>query len=966
MTFPDEARPMLFELQVGATDWANITPYVFSNRSRTDITWGVPGEYSQSGPTTLAFQINNAAGLFSPRNPLSVLYEKIGRNTPVRCSIGEGAYGMVLGLPHATESNGRAESVDSAQLSPTGDLDLRIDMEILPDSSRLWTTGNFDLITKYISVDADRSYSFYVIGGKLRLAWTPDGTSASLRVAESSVALPGPTTGRRAVRVTLDVDNGAGGVDVKFYTAPTMAGSWTQLGTTQTSAGTSSVFNGGATTRIGANRDSSTHTWGVVPHCTVYKAQIYNGINTNIIASPVFDTQPLDPVPFGFSNFSDAQGNNWTYNGSADAARIWYGLVDIRGHVECSSFPNRWDTSGNDAWVPIEGAGLLRRLGNGQDPAQTGLRDWIMGQDPPPTSYFPLSGAEGTKYSLNLGDIGTNSLKFYPEGAPVYTYGKDFGTPYLGSAMELNATGDTNKMRGDVSTADDNFTLDFVFQSPRIDNDSGSDLNTNMGVLKILVWSYDYDRWQLQLQDSANGGTLQLTWFAYDGLGSMTFPASAAIPALLDNDIHTCRFQVDTTQPSQTAKVWIDGELVDTRIAATGRQINGTWMYQMFYSRYAGQTVMNLGHLTGWSDPGVPAPPDVADFHEAAMGYAGELAADRLVRIAALGNIPLTITGANADTMNMGPQFSESKLSQLRDAEAADMGFLHEPRDRFGLEYRTRVSMIGQTPALTLDYSAGHIVPPFEPTDDDQLTKNDVTATRREGDSYREQALTGRLNVAEPPDGVGRYHDQVEVNVQTDGLLPGIAAWLVNLGTVDQARYPSVTVDLGILAAAGLDAAARAVGVGDLLVCTGMDDLGVYDDVRLLVLGGHEIVSDGGFRHLITWNCAPYQGYEGSVYATSASVGDAHYDTDGSELAADISTSATSLSVAKTGSTLWTTDSAAFPFDVMVGGERMTVTAITGASSPQTFTVTRSVNSVVKAHAAGTAVQLADPAYYSL
>jgi len=37
---------------------------------------------------------------------------------------------------------------------------------------------------------------------------------------------------------------------------------------------------------------------------------------------------------------------------------------------------------------------------------------------------------------------------------------------------------------------------------------------------------------------------------------------------------------------------------------------------------------------------------------------------------------------------------------------------------------------------------------------------------------------------------------------------------------------------------------------------------------------------------------------------------------------------------------------------VVVGGERITFTAVTGASSPQTVTMTRSVNGVVKAHTA--------------
>jgi hypothetical protein len=39
----------------------------------------------------------------------------------------------------------------------------------------------------------------------------------------------------------------------------------------------------------------------------------------------------------------------------------------------------------------------------------------------------------------------------------------------------------------------------------------------------------------------------------------------------------------------------------------------------------------------------------------------------------------------------------------------------------------------------------------------------------------------------------------------------------------------------------------------------------------------------------------------------------------------------------------------------------MTVTNITGATSPQTFTVTRSVNGITKSHSAGAAVQLFAP-----
>ena len=88
-------------------------------------------------------------------------------------------------------------------------------------------------------------------------------------------------------------------------------------------------------------------------------------------------------------------------------------------------------------------------------------------------------------------------------------------------------------------------------------------------------------------------------------------------------------------------------------------------------------------------------------------------------------------------------------------------------------------------------------------------------------------------------------------------------------------------------------------------------------------------------------------------------------DTDGSELASGVSSSATSWSVAVTAGPLWITSAAFpthFPLDVMLGGERVRVSAISGGSSPQTFTISqRSVNGIVKSHLAGAPLSLADP-----
>jgi len=71
------------------------------------------------------------------------------------------------------------------------------------------------------------------------------------------------------------------------------------------------------------------------------------------------------------------------------------------------------------------------------------------------------------------------------------------------------------------------------------------------------------------------------------------------------------------------------------------------------------------------------------------------------------------------------------------------------------------------------------------------------------------------------------------------------------------------------------------------------------------------------------------------------------------------SAGASSLSVATASGPLWTTTADDFPFDVEVGGIRVTVTAISGGSSPQTFTVTGAT--VTKALSSGSAVTVWRP-----
>src|SRR6266498_4698945 len=189
-------------------------------------------------------------------------------------------------------------------------------------------------------------------------------------------------------------------------------------------------------------------------------------------------------------------------------------------------------------------------------------------------------------------------------------------------------------------------------------------------------------------------------------------------------------------------------------------------------------------------------------------------------------------------------------------------------------------------------------------------------------------------------------------------MLPEIAGWLLALGTVDEPRYTQITVDLatpGVAGNATLVTALMAAEIGYPITITGTRALSIYDDIKLLVIGYTETLNN--YTHRISFNCVPYSPYE----VLEFDLADSRIDPgDESTLSSGVTSTATSLSVASAGF-LWTTAGGDLPVSIMVDGEEMTVTAISGASSPQTFTVIRSVNSVVKSHSIGAVIRLKRP-----
>lgn len=945
---------VLTEIKLGSADWANISTDVRTENEIT-IKRGRSDEQSSASPSELTISINNKDGKYSPRNPVSPIYGQIGRNTPIRVSLGRGRYGMVVA------GAGRAETPDSVPLSITGDIDIRVELE--PDAA--WSSLNMDLASKFAFFTNQLGWSLLTVAGRLRLNWWAGASAPPTMQAESSVVIPG--SGRQAIRVTLDVDNGAAGNTATFYTAPGIAGPWTQFGTTIVQAGVTSIFDNAIPVRIGAASAATSYSHGH-SEGTFYKAEIRSGIGGTVVASPNFEAQPLDPVPFGLSSFNDAQGNTWSFTGTADAARIWYGNIAVRFVGEIAELPPRWDASGKNRWVPIKASGLLRRIGQGSQPVNNGYKTYLLGTSP--VTYWPLDDPDTALSGAPAKGTYTKSVFERALDTTVCTFGQGDLGPQLPPALRINDTnpGAADFMSGlciGTDTTPDSLAMDFLYRR----NPIVSGQKMTVWTIRLFVYGTgsgdpsdgNFDLWEVQFRsDGTNNDirvVLDMDAFAVAGGPTVvTLNDSAPLECITDLGLHHVRLQLTPSGADVNYTVYVDGVSVvtGTRAGYTLRNARTVWV---LYDRLANEDMLALGHVIVWENlANIPA---VVYTSNLAHSFIGEAAGRRFERLCSEVGVPFAGVGNLDDSMPMGAQFSDYFSNQLTEIEATDRGVMFEPRDALALSYRPRRNLYNQAPKATINYGAGQLSPPFEPVDDDQATRNDIFAQRREGGSFQATKTTGPLSVQDPPNGVGRYKDEQQVNVESDGLLPGLADWLLLAGTLDAARFPSVTVNL---AAPDVDSTLKAallsVDVGDRLVVTNAAAVNLYDDLSLLVLGYEETI--GPVEHTISFNCAPAVPYEVAVYDS------AKYDTDGSRLVSGVNSTATTLSVEATGTSLWTTDAAAFPFDINVAGERMTVTNITSATSPQSFTVTRSVNGVVKAQAAAADVRLWSTPRYAL
>lgn len=605
----------------------------------------------------------------------------------------------------------------------------------------------------------------------------------------------------------------------------------------------------------------------------------------------------------------------------APAALSVRGLV--RGVFEASSFkPDQTadfnaSTDRGMRWVDVVASDPLRRIGRWRDISQSAMFGTFSGLSTL-TAYAPAEdGRDASNLSLAVGAdyAASTGVTFGDTDAPDGATASMLGSATSHVVISANTTASAGWQvfwSFKASALGAAATMFYVrAQSIMIEWQlaTGPNITVNIYVSGTLVKT-----------DTASMGTGvdPTNWISYRAKVSQ----------------NTTNVRVETAwyQQNDTVVWGITSDGTGTLVNLTSLRIDGNTLVNG--GRYA-----HIGSVAGTTD-------DLQSFAvlQAFNGYSGETAADRFSRLCTERGITPTVIGTAANTVVMGPQQADTFINQLKEIQDTEDALIYGRRGAFALELRTRRDRINQDPVLALTFP-DHFVGALDESLDDIGVRNSVTAKNRDAGSYPAEKATGARSIAT----VGLYDFTANVSVEDESDLPFIAQWFLARGTLAGSRFPVVTVDL--FAHPELETDATTVDIGDRITITGRGP----DTLDLQVIG-YEETFDGNDRWEIAYTCVPNDPF------TAGGEEDGLLQATASTLNAGVTSTATSMVFTTPTDVEDTWSTTNEPYDVMIAGERITVTSMGAASGSgpytQTATVTRSVNGVVKAQTAGTAVRV--------
>lgn len=617
---------------------------------------------------------------------------------------------------------------------------------------------------------------------------------------------------------------------------------------------------------------------------------------------------------------------------------------------EIVSFTPAWTKKGGpSARVDVEASGVLRRLGQGKALAKSALRRYLETSSNGVVAYWPMEDATGaTSYASN-GAAGP--FEATKSGVVAAQSASLQGSDPL---PEING--------GSLKAGVPRYTATGLLQIRAIiKNGSATPNGTPFLRLNFTGGSVAYI-------DLIYSNSTQISVQAYRSDGS-AIAGGATTTFNLGANIYMMQLTLDQAGGALNWEFVNTNYLINSTLFGAGVWSSST--QGRLYSIQANPTNAAEGNsIVGHVSVATLANPYNSKIYGSMNGFSGESAVTRLNRLA--DELGIELNGdvgpwPSPRSESMGYQKSGVILDLMQECADVDLGILRESTlDTEDLFYVTSGAMYSPPASARSDFSyVENLFNPFVPVEDDQGTANRVTVTRNVGGggTATSEQLTGALGV----NTVGAYEDSVSLNLDSPSSVRPQADWRVHIGTWDEARWPQIGVDLADYRIVGQQVFQEKVlnrDIGQVINITGIPAWLPPFDVSQIITGITEtILTDS---HKVTWSCVPARPLRVGHWMVSASAaGSDRWDGAGTTLFSSVSASATSIVGTLPTGVQWTVASGSYP--VNLNGEIMTVTNVTApASGRQTFTVTRAVNGVAKAHTAGEQISLSDPAYWSL
>ncbi|HVW33469.1 MAG TPA: LamG domain-containing protein [Acidimicrobiia bacterium] len=652
---------------------------------------------------------------------------------------------------------------DSAAVSVTADLD--IVAQVAADD---WTPSVAqDLAAKWLSTGNQRSYRLQInTSGGLSLSWTTDGSTI---VTKNSTASVGFTDGTEHwVRATLDVNNGASGNDVKFYTS-TDGETWTQLGSTVTTAGTTSVFDSTAALQIGGQDNGVNNLFAGTVRYLEIRSSIGGAAVATFDAAGQNATSTTTP-----STTTGPTGETWTLNGSG---WVWTGIGSYAPHWPdvkpmrrvrltatwdgtdypvFSHFADSWDQDydpPNVATATLKATDGFKVLNKKQLPtsayaaevAASGPKAWWRAGDPQSGGRLrdSVGGADLTTV-LGAPNFGVSSLVVHESGGAIEFPTVGDGVESINVAFPVGASP---------------LTIEFLI----------SFTSTSAG----LIFA--------QATGSAGVGFSAQTMSA----GILRFAVSTAAGSFTDvqsahawNDGST-HHVVMVWQSGGTLKIYVDGTddsasvsslAVGSFSPATGNLIIGAGHGPDLVNSFVGTVDEVAIYDFGFTGT------DVTTHHDAAtIPWDGDSPSDRLTRVLDLAGWPAGDRDLDTGLSTLqSAELDQTALDHAQKVAQSDFGELFITRDG-KIRFVERTGLINRVSSATFGDGPGELGYQGYRTDNsDQLIRNPVTVSRSNGVAQTardDDGINDYLDHQFTLDGL--YHD-------TDDLSRDAAMFLVS------------------------------------------------------------------------------------------------------------------------------------------------------------------------------------------